>query len=240
MAFSSANVESLTMGMQGVAVGAADRCIPFLANEVTGLNIKDPQDAFDDLLMENLARRSPSLGNEMDWEETHTINHYETSPIPTTTAKVNPFLDAKAVAKPVNPFGDVAAVKPVNPFLVPAASRLPEAMDIDDWSINTDDQTNNFANNKARLAHKRNNRGNQRNNQRQSNSGNGNTTRSHNGGSNGTSNKHNGGGVVGFLDNHTITKAFGSQHNKESRSETRRGGNSRRRSNGNKNRSQRQ
>ncbi|KAK8035233.1 hypothetical protein PG993_010228 [Apiospora rasikravindrae] len=246
MAFSSANVDSLTMGMQGVAVGAADRCIPFLTNELTGISIKDSQDAYEDLQLENLAHRSPYLDDQMDWEETQTqvINTPDLSPTP---AKVNPFLDTKVAAKPYNPFENV---KPVIYDFELAAPRLPEEMDIDEWSINHDDHNdtvNNYNNdnNKARVARKRNNRGNQRNNQRQ---GKGNTTRSNNGGSNGTSNKSQG-RTVGYLGNHKITKDSGDQYNNDSRSETRRGGNnhnhnnksSRRRSNnGNKNRSQRQ
>ncbi|KAK7967194.1 uncharacterized protein PG986_001471 [Apiospora aurea] len=245
MSFSSANIESLTMGMQGVAVAAADRCIPFLTNELTGISIDDPQDAYEDLHLENLARRSPSLNDEMEWEETQaqTIVMTDLSSTP-TTAKVNPFMDSKVVAKPYNPFENV---KPVIYDFELAAPRLPEAMDIDEWSINHDDQNNynnNNNNNEARLARKRNNRGNQRNNQRQ---GKGNTTRSNNGGSNGTSNQSHG-RAVGYLGNHKITKESGAQGNDEFRSETRRRGNnhnhnsksSRRRSNGNKNRSQRQ
>ncbi|KAK8065871.1 hypothetical protein PG997_012618 [Apiospora hydei] len=244
MSFSSTNIESLTMGMQGVAVAAADRCIPFLTNELTGISINDPQDAYEELHLANLARRSPSLNDEMEWEETQALT-IVTPDLPSTptTAKVNPFLDSKVVAKPYNPFENV---KPVIYDFELAAPRLPEAMDIDEWSINHDDQNNYNNNNKARLARKRNNRGNQRNNQRQ---GKGNTTRSNNGGSNGTSNQSHG-RAVGYLGNHKITKDSGAQDNNDSRSETRRGGNnhnhnhnnksSRRRSNGNKNRSQRQ
>ncbi|KAK7934711.1 hypothetical protein PG985_000206 [Apiospora marii] len=237
MAFSSANIESISMGLSGVAVGAADRCVPFLNKELTGMSIADSQDAFEELREEQVASRS---SDAMDWELT---SEYV---VPIIPAKVNPFLGAKAASQPikpvvtakVNPFLDAPAVsKPVNPFLSqPAASNLPVEMDIDEWSIN--DQTNTNANTQPA-------RNNKRNNQRQS-KGRGKATKSNKGGSNNASQKHKG-GDAGFLGNYKITKPTGGrrQNNDNSNSETRRGGNnnnsSRRRSNnGNKNRSQRQ
>ncbi|KAK7954314.1 hypothetical protein PG988_015008 [Apiospora saccharicola] len=215
MAFSSANIDSITFGLEGVAVGAADRCVPFLNKEMSSMSIADSQDAFDELREERFACLSQS--DEMDWEETTEVT------IPFIPAKVNPFLDAKAVSKPANP---------VNPFLPqPAATSLPVEMEIDEWSINDPDNTN--AN--AQPARQRNTRNKQRNNQRQS-KGSGNTTKSNNGGSNSTSHKPK--GPAGGRKDHS---------NNNSNSETRRGGNnqnnnsSRRRSNnGNKNRSQRE
>lgn len=236
MAFSSVNIESISMSLEGVVVGVADRCVPFLTNNLTGMSIVDPQDAFDELHEEQVASR---YCDDMDWEETSQVT------IPFIPAKFNPFLGAEAASKPVNPFVtakvnpclDAKAVSkpanPVNPFLSqPAVSSLPVEMDIDEWSIN--DQTN--AN--AQPARKRDNRNNQPNNQRQSNG---------RGNSNSTSHKPNG-GAAGFLGNHKVSKsAEARQDNNNSSSETRRGGNnknnnsSRQRSNnGNKNHSQRQ
>ncbi|KAK8047134.1 hypothetical protein PG996_015198 [Apiospora saccharicola] len=189
MAFSSANIDSITFGLEGVAVGAADRCVPFLNKEMSSMSIADSQDAFDELREERFACLSQS--DEMDWEETTEVT------IPFIPAKVNPFLGAEAASKPVNPFVtakvnpflDAKAVSkpanPVNPFLPqPAATSLPVEMEIDEWSINDPDNTN--AN--AQPARQRNTRNKQRNNQRQS-KGSGNTTKSNNGGSNSTSHK---------------------------------------------------
>ncbi|KAK6833175.1 hypothetical protein PG987_007869 [Apiospora arundinis] len=250
MAFTSATDLSLALAMGGTAVGAAERCVPFLSKNLTGMTISDGQDAFEDLQQEiQEARQSPySSDDDMDWE-------------------VNPFADASTVAKPANPFeGAGAANKPVNPFLPspePAATCLPASMDIDEWSI-TD---HNLAK-KQRLALKRQQRcqgksGNDGNNH---NAGPKGASAKHIGGrapeprncasarsnggrannnkykSSGAANKPNGGGAVGFLGNHQVTKAPAAHQNHDgSGQETRRGGNhknnnSRRRSQGNKNR----
>ncbi|KAK6849106.1 hypothetical protein PG995_012939 [Apiospora arundinis] len=74
MAFTSATDLSLALAMGGTAVGAAERCVPFLSKNLTGMTISDGQDAFEDLQQEiQEARQSPySSDDDMDWEVTST------------------------------------------------------------------------------------------------------------------------------------------------------------------------
>lgn len=215
MAFSSVNMDSLTRAMQGTAFGAAERCVPFVTNQFSGLTISDGQSAFEDLRQETLDARGQysSTEDEMDWEPSGPAILFDFN----TVRKINPFADTPAVSKPFDPFNgkgtelyssmfdakpfnpfevkreadnSVMSVAKINPFAQPAASTcsLSVDMDIDEWSL-TDQKPVKT----QRSSNKQ--RGNNRNGKpgnRGNNKGNNNTTRNSNGGSNGTSHPHKG------------------------------------------------